>query len=90
MRVAQLKTPMGNTAIMEEGTARMMERTGWVRLTEFTEIEFTPLPPAEVIEGQLKLIDAAEAELRAKFQEKLNQLANERRALLSLTHEVTP
>jgi hypothetical protein len=35
----------------------------------------------------LKQLDAAEAELRNKFQEKLNELANERAKLLSIGHE---
>lgn len=87
MKVAQLKTTMGATAIIEEGMSKMMENSGWVRLTEFAEIEFTPLPPTEVVDKQLKQLDEAEAELRNKFQEKLNELANERAKLLSIGHE---
>jgi hypothetical protein len=89
MRVAQFRTDAsGWTNISEESKGEAcIEYSGWVRVSEYIEVTFPPLPPAVVVESQLKQIDAAEAELRTRFQEKLNELANERAKLLSLTHE---
>lgn len=60
----------------------------YAQLTEWVDVEFPPLPAQTVVESQLKLLDTAETELRNKFQRKLDELANERSRLLSLTHEV--
>lgn len=91
MRVAQFRTDAsGYRNVSEESTGEAcITYSGWVRVSEYVEVTFPPLPPAVVVESQLKQIDAAEAELRLKFQEKLNQLADERAKLLSLTHEVS-
>lgn len=88
MRIAAFKTSIGTIDYCSQKTGELMsEGHRWVRTTEYVDVEFPPLPPEIVVEGQLKQLDAAEAELRKKFQEKLNQLADERAKLLSLTHE---
>jgi hypothetical protein len=89
VKIAQFKTGGHDFTMISTDAAEVsVKYSGWVRLTEYIEVEFTPLPPVVVVEGQLKQLDAAEAELRTKFQEKLNELDNERAKLLSLTHEV--
>lgn len=90
MKIAQFKmcASGGVTIASEESGEGCVTYAGWVRVSEYAEVEFNPLPPAVVVEGQLKQIDAAEQELREKFQKKLNELAEARAKLLSLTHEV--
>ena len=61
---------------------------GYVRISEWIEVTFPPLPKEVVVQEHLKVLDTVEAELRDKFQEKLNQIDGERQKLLSLTHEV--
>lgn len=92
MKIAQFKTGFaggGNfTTLADESSGEAsVKYSGWVRISEYVEVEFPSLATQVVVEGQLKQLDAAEAELRTKFQGKLNELANERAKLLSLTHE---
>lgn len=88
MKIAQFKTSTGGTDYCSQSIGELMERGHqWVRMSEYVEVVFTPLPPEAIVEGQLKQLDAAEQELRNRFQEKLNELADARAKLLSLTHE---
>lgn len=77
-----------HTTFANESTGEACVRfSGWARLTEYTEVEFVPLPASAVVEGQIMQLDAAERELRNQFETKLNELTNERAKLLSLGHE---
>lgn len=89
MKIATFNTGLGESQFIsaEAGGEACVKYSGWVRLSEYIEVEFPPLPAAVVVEGQLKQIDTAEQELREKFQQKLNELAEARAKLLSLTHE---
>lgn len=89
MKLAQFKTDASGyvSIAAESGGEAAVTYSGWVRISEYVEVEFPPLPPAIVVEGQLKQIDAAEQELREKFQQKLNELVEARARLLSLSHE---
>jgi hypothetical protein len=89
VRIAQFKTDgSGYVNISSEVAGETcVTYSGWVRISEYAEVEFTSLPPAVVVEGQLKQLDAAEQELREKFQQKLNELAEARAKLLSLSHQ---
>lgn len=90
MKLAQFKTSAGGNHVMfcdDYMGPLMVNLQGYVQLTEFVEIEFPPLPVETVVQGQLKQIDAAEQELGEKFQQKLNELAEARSKLLSLTHD---
>ena len=62
---------------------------GYIRLSEIAEVEFPMLPPEVTVPAELKMLDAAEAELRNKFNEKLSDLLSKRANLLALTHEVS-
>lgn len=91
MKLALFKSPGGLTAAYDPDFGQgMVQSCKYTRISEDVDVEFPMLPNEVVVEGQLKALDAAEAELRTKFQQKLNELANERAKLLSLTHEVTP
>lgn len=62
--------------------------TGYVRLSEIIEVNLPRLPAEVVVPAQLRVLDAAEAELRNKFNEKLSELLVKRAELLALTHEI--
>lgn len=88
MKVALFTSPSGYiTAYNEESGKAMVEYQRYTQTSEYVEVEFPPLPVALVVEGQLKQLDEAEKDLRNEFQKKLNELAEARARLLSLTHE---
>ena len=60
----------------------------YVRVSEYLDIDFPTRPAAEIVPAQIAALDKAEAELRAKFSEKLHEIAEQRAKLLCLTHEV--
>lgn len=58
-----------------------------VRVSEIVEVEFARLPPEVIVPAELRRLDAAEAELRNKFNEALSGLNTKRANLLALTHQ---
>jgi hypothetical protein len=87
MKIARFKR-LGEAsfeAYGEEGC--FMERIeGYVRLTEYAEVEFVPLRSEDVIQKQLNALAGAEKELRNQFQEALNRIEHERSNLLALAY----
>lgn len=59
----------------------------FVRVSEYVEVDFPPRPAEEVVPAQLATLDKAEQELRAQFQAKLNEIAEQRAKLKALTWE---
>jgi hypothetical protein len=82
MKVAQYRAgASGPIIIASQLTGDVGEKySGWTRLTEYAEIDFVRLPTDAEVKSQLD-------ELRMKLQETLNELAEARAQLLSLTHE---
>ena len=66
------------------------QMAGYICISEWVDVDFPLLAPETIVPAQLKQLDDAEAELRAKFAEKLHELAEQRAKLKALTHEVTP
>ena len=60
----------------------------YVRISEYVDIDFPPRAPEEIVPAQLAALDKAEQDLRAQFQLKLNEIADARARVRSLTHEV--
>lgn len=60
----------------------------YIRVSEYVEIDFPPRAPEEIVPAQLAALDKAEQDLRAQFQLKLNEIADARARVRSLTHEV--
>jgi hypothetical protein len=88
VKIAKFNAPIAGELILDQRGGELgVKYSRYVQLTEYADVEFIPLPAKEVVEGRLKQIDAAEQELREKFQQKLNELAEARAKLLSLTHE---
>jgi hypothetical protein len=61
----------------------------YVRISEYLDIDFPPRPVEEIIPAQVAALDAAEAELREKFAQKLHEIAEQRAKLRALTHDTT-
>lgn len=60
---------------------------GATRISEWIDVEFPPRKPEEFIPEQIAVLDKAEQELRAKFQQKLMEIAEQRGKLLALTYQ---
>jgi len=89
MRIAAFKMPGRDwvTYYDEPMGASMVQHSGYVRISEFVDVTFPPLPVDVVVESQLTALASAEQELRNQFQTKLDQIQSERAKLLALTHE---
>jgi hypothetical protein len=88
MKLALFKSTGGLISGYEPAFGQaMVDSCGYIRLSEDLEVNFPMLPPAVVVVGQLKQLDAAEQELRNQFQQKLNEIAEARAKLRSLSHD---
>lgn len=59
----------------------------YVRVSDYVEVDFVPLPRDQQVQARLRALDAQEVEVRANAAQKLKDLADARAKLLSLTHE---
>lgn len=59
---------------------------GYVRISEFVEVEFPPLKDQVIVEKQIAALDKAETELRTKFQAALNGIEQQRQELRAITY----
>jgi hypothetical protein len=59
-----------------------------VRVSEWIEIDFPPLPDNEVVPQQLAALDRKQQELVREHLAALQKIADQRAKLLCLTHEV--
>jgi hypothetical protein len=62
----------------------------FIRVSEFIEVEFPLRKAEEIIPAQLAALKKQEEDLRAKFLDELNKIAEARANILSLTHEAQP
>lgn len=86
MKIAQFKSPSGSAWILtEKETTHAYSE--YVRMSEWVEVEFAPLPPEETVPAELGIIAKAEVELRNRFQVALDDLLVRRANLLALTHQ---
>ena len=70
-----------------ESEERANNWPGYVRISEWIDVDFTGRPSAEVIPAQLAVLDKAEIELRDKFSKALHTIAEQRAKLKCLTHD---
>ncbi|HLA60936.1 MAG TPA: hypothetical protein VK626_01700 [Nitrospiraceae bacterium] len=94
MKIAMYKdttSPFDYTTIVKESNLDLKGEyaPGYLRISEWIDVTFPPLSKEVVVQEHLRVLDTVEAELRNKFQEKLNQIEGERAKLLSLSHEVS-
>ena len=88
-RFVLAQTSYHSYCVLELSEGRTVEETmpeGWVQLSEVFEADVVPMPAADVLAGQLAQVDAAERELRGKFQHELDKLAERRSSLLAISH----
>ena len=88
MKIAQFKNANGYVTLFDWNEHRKDNDAilDYVRCSEWVQVEFPQRAPEELIPAQLSILDAAEQELRVKFEEKLRELADMRAKLLSLTY----
>ena len=58
-----------------------------IRVSEWVEIEFPPLPPSVTVPAQIAALDRETEAVKQEFAERLHKLAELRASLLALTHE---
>lgn len=85
-KLALFRSPT-DTVLMEYVGSEHMERTGLVRISEYTEVTFSPLRDDEVVAKALAALDVTEKKIRNEFQAKLDNLVETRSRLLSLPHK---
>lgn len=61
---------------------------GYVRVTEWVDVEFPDLGAEDLVPAQLAMLDRKAEEVKAEFTAKLREIAEARASLLALTHEV--
>jgi hypothetical protein len=86
MKIAKYKRlgEYGYETVSDEGLENCAD---YVRVSEFVDIEFPPLESNEVIQRQLNALDRAENEVRAKFQDMLNSIEQQRAELRAITYK---
>ena len=90
MKYAQFKDPKYGFVAVVARDDDDLERpyVDDVRISEWIEIDFPPLPQKDVIRGQLAALDAEQRKLVKEHLAELQKIANARAKLLALTHEV--
>ena len=75
----------------DEGGWESIDKKGWIdespryiRTTEYVEVEFVPLPKEDVVPKQVKALENAKAEARAKFQVAINAIDEKIAKLLAI------
>ena len=84
-KIAIFKTPYGESVVDEIGEGI----DSYTRLSEYVTVSFPELPIAETIANQLSVLDRQEQTARARFQEVIDKIDDERGKLKSLTHVVS-
>ncbi len=83
MKVALYKTSYGLEYAVNEG----FYVDDWVRISDYEDIEFTPRQPNEILADQLDVLNTAEKELMAKYQQAKEVIQQKRNELLAITHQ---
>ena len=58
-----------------------------IRISEWVEIEFPPLPLSVTVPAQIAALDREAKTLKQEFAERLHEIAERKASLLALTHE---
>ncbi len=82
MKIAMYKnTDYGITTVMKEEQGKIF---GYIRMTEFVEVDFTGLPFSETSPQEIKVIDEQIKGVKSEFTDKLAQLESRKSELLSI------
>ena len=60
---------------------------GYVRVSDWVDVDFPERPRADVVPEQIAKLDERADEIRREMLAKLNEIACEKASLLALTHE---
>lgn len=81
-KIALFKSPYGT--LVEAGDY-FDEHTDYVRISEYKEIEFTPLSQSAIIETQCEVLDKQEQSVMAEYENKLTDIRRRKSELLAIT-----
>lgn len=81
-KIALFKTSYGS--ILEAGDY-FDDHTDYVRISEYKEIEFTPLSQYAIIEKQCEALDKQEQSVMAEYENKLTDIRRRKSELLAIT-----
>jgi hypothetical protein len=62
---------------------------GYTRVSEFIEIDFPPLPAAEVVSAEIRSLDEARAKIVETFTAQLAAIDGRKAELMAVTHQVS-
>jgi hypothetical protein len=85
MKIAMFKR-LGEHSYESVQTSDFETIKGFIRLTEYVEVEFHPLRDETVVEKHLKALDDAESEVRIRFQQALQDIEQQRQELRAITY----
>lgn len=85
MKLAQFKsTDSSHTAYWDES---MEDASGYVRVSQYVDVEFPPLKSSDVISAQLAALSIARTEAADRFSRTLKEIDNRSAELQSNCHE---
>jgi hypothetical protein len=64
-------------------------RSGYLRLTEFADVEFVPLPAADMVPRQIEILDNKIEAIQGRALAEINELKQKKQELLALTSGVS-
>lgn len=60
---------------------------GDIRISEFLDVRFNPMPQDELVRTAVAALDAAELKVRTDMQQQINEIRERKQQLLALTNE---
>ncbi|MFA5875240.1 MAG: hypothetical protein WC901_00935 [Candidatus Margulisiibacteriota bacterium] len=91
MFVCVYKTTYGSNIISSSETkeeCEYYENEGYVRITDWVEVDFPERSEGEIISSQVNAIDTLIEKTKEEFSQKIGKLNQKKQELLALTHEV--
>ena len=83
MKISLVKTEYDTVTVCEDGAIP----TGWVRLSEWVDIDFKELPKATTISCEINLIELAINKIKDETMKQIEVLNNKKQNLLALTED---
>lgn len=83
-RLAAFKAKYGTIAITSNWADN---NTGYVRISEYVDVEFPPLPKEDVLKNQIACIDKQIDAIKAESIKEINDLQQKKQELLALEHK---
>jgi len=84
MKIAQFKSLEHDYICIDSEKFEIID--GYIRLTEYTDVEFIPLKDESIITKQVDFIDNKIKQAQAVSEAKINELTQQRNELLAIPH----